>query len=520
MLTAALGALRGGGYPSLRAFVDKLDAAGELVRIGRPCDPKLEIAAIANRTMKLPGGGPALWFEHVRGSRFPLLINAFGSKKRMALALGVDALEEHAAALAELLGAHEAGGSMWDKLKLLPKLARVAGAMPKSIDGPAPCQEVVEEGDAVDLTQLPILTCWPDDGGPFITLPIVITHDPETGTRNLGMYRLQLLDKKTTGMHWQAHKTGMRHFHKYKERGQRVPVAVVLGGDPAMTYAATAPLPDGIDELLLAGFLRRRAVELVPCKTQPIEVPADADFVLEGYVDPTEPLVTEGPFGDHTGFYTPRDQYPAFHVTCVTRRREAIYPTTIVGRPPMEDAWLGKATERLFLPLVRMMLPELVDYNLPVEGVFHNMAIVAIDKQYPFHGRKIMHALWGLGQLMFTKCVVVVDKDVNVHDLAEVAWRVLNNIDPKRDVMLTEGPLDHLDHAPTRQFYGGKIGIDATHKGPDEGTRKWPEEIVMSDEVRSLVARRWAEYGIDAAEDGANGAPARRNRVLRQLLRR
>jgi 4-hydroxy-3-polyprenylbenzoate decarboxylase len=498
MLSQAFDSLRGGGYSSLRAFVERLDGAGELVRIGRACDPRLEIAAIANRTMKLPGGGPALLFENVRGSAYPLLINGFGSRRRMAMALGVDALEEHARAMAELLGAHEAGSSLWDKLKLLPKLARVAGALPKTASGPAPCQEVVE--DIVDLTQLPILTCWPDDGGPFITLPIVLTHDPETGTRNLGMYRMQLLDRRTTGMHWQAHKTGMRHFHKYKERGQRVPVAVVLGGDPAITYAATAPLPDGVDELLLAGFLRRRAVELVACKTQPIEVPADADFVLEGYVDPTEPMIDEGPFGDHTGFYTPRDKYPAFHVTCVTRRKDPIYPTTIVGRPPMEDAWLGKATERLFLPLIRMMLPELVDYNLPVEGVFHNMAIVAIDKQFAWHGRKIMHALWGMGQLMFTKCVIVVDKDVNVHDLAEVGWRVLNNIDPKRDVMISDGPYDVLDHASCSVGFGGKMGVDATAKWKEEGyERGWPAVAAMAPDVDARVDQLWNGLGIAQA---------------------
>jgi 4-hydroxy-3-polyprenylbenzoate decarboxylase len=497
MLSSAAGLL-GGGYSSLRAFVEKLEASGELVRIGRRCDPKLEVAAIANRAMKLRGGGPALLFENVGGSRFPLLINAYGSKRRMALALGVDEIEEHARALAELLGAHEVGASLWDKLKLLPKLVRVAGAMPKTISGPAPCQEVVETD--VDLTQLPILTSWPDDGGPFITLPIVMTHDPETGTRNCGMYRMQLLDKRTTGMHWQAHKTGMRHFKKYQERGQRVPVAVVLGGDPALTYSATAPLPDGIDELLLAGFLRRRAVEMVPCKTQPIEVPADADFVLEGYVDPTEPLIDEGPFGDHTGFYTPRDKYPAFHVTCVTRRKDAIYPATVVGKPPMEDAWLGKATERLFLPLLRMMLPELVDYNLPVEGVFHNMAIVAIDKQYPWHGRKIMHALWGMGQLMFTKCVVVVDKGVDVHDLQDVAWRVLNNIDPKRDVMISDGPYDVLDHASCSVGYGGKMGIDATAKWKEEGyERGWPEVASMPAAVEAGVDRFWSSLGIETA---------------------
>jgi 4-hydroxy-3-polyprenylbenzoate decarboxylase len=481
-------------YASLRSFVERLDRGGELVRIGRECDPWLEIAHIADRAMKLPGGGPALLFERVRGSRYPLVINAFGSQRRMAWALGVDSIDEHARALAELVGP-EMPESLWEKLKMLPKLGRVAGSLPKTTRGSAPCQEVVEHDP--DLRALPILTCWPGDGGPFLTLPIVITRDPETGARNLGMYRMQLLDGRTTAMHWQAHKTGMRHFMKARARGERVPVAVVLGGDPAITYAATAPLPDGIDELILAGFLRRRAVELVQCKTIDLEVPADADFVLEGYVDPAEPLVEEGPFGDHTGYYTPRDQYPAFHVTCVTRRKDPIFPATVVGRPPMEDAWLGKATERLFLPLLRMTTPEIVDYNLPVEGVFHNMAIVAIDKQYAFHGRKIMHALWGMGQLMFTKCVIVVDKDVNIHDLAEVGWRVLNNIDPKRDVMISEGPYDVLDHASCTVGFGGKMGIDATAKWKEEGyERKWPEVCVTSAEIAARVDRLWPELGI------------------------
>jgi 4-hydroxy-3-polyprenylbenzoate decarboxylase len=413
----------------------------------------------------------------------------------MARALGVRDLDEHARALAELLGA-QLPGTWWEKLKLLPKLARVAQSAPRRTSAAAaPCQEVIES--RVDLRALPVLTSWPKDGGPFFTLPVVITRDPETGARNCGMYRMQLLDGQTTAMHWQAHKTGMRHFQKARERGERVPVAVALGGDPAVTYAATAPLPDGVDELLLAGFLRRRAVEVVPCRTIDLEVPADADFVLEGWVDPREPLVDEGPFGDHTGFYTPRDKYPAFHVTCVTRRREPIYPATLVGRPPMEDAWLGKATERLFLPLLRLTMPELVDYNLPVEGVFHNMAIVAIDKQYPFHGRKIMHALWGLGQLMFTKCVVVVDRDVDVHDLAGVAWRVLNNIDPRRDVMISDGPYDVLDHASCTVGFGGKLGVDATAKWKEEGyERAWPEVAAMSAEVQARVDRIWNELGI------------------------
>jgi 4-hydroxy-3-polyprenylbenzoate decarboxylase len=481
-------------YPSLRAFVERLDRAGELVRIRREVDPYLEVSALADRVMKLPGGGPALLFEAPRGSRYPILVNAFGSRRRMAWALGVEDVREHAEAMAELLGAH-VPGSLWDKLKMLPKLARVAGSLPRKASGAAPCQEVIE--DEPDLRTLPVLTCWPKDGGPFFTLPLVITHDPDTCTRNVGMYRMQVLGPRTTAMHWQAHKTGLRHYRRAKERGERVPVAVVLGGDPALTYAATAPLPDGVDELVLAGFLRKKPVELTKCRSIELEVPADADFVLEGYVDPEEPLVEEGPFGDHTGFYTPKDLYPAFHVTCITRRRDPIFPATVVGRPPMEDAWLGKATERIFLPLLRMMLPEVVDYNLPVEGVFHNMAIVALDKQYPFHGRKIMHALWGMGQLMFTKCVVVVDKDVDVHDVAEVAWRVLNNIDPRRDVMISDGPYDVLDHASCTVGFGGKLGVDATAKWPEEGyQRGWPEVATPAPEVAGRIDRLWPELGL------------------------
>ena len=360
---------------------------------------------------------------------------------------------------------------------MLPKLARIAAATPKTVRN-APCQEVVETD--IDLGKLPILTTWPEDGGPYITLPMVITRDPDKGTRNVGCYRMQVYDARTTGMHWQLHKTGRRHMRRYKELGQsRMPVAVALGGDPVLPYAATAPLPDGIDEFLFAGFLRRKPVEMVQCKTIDLEVPASADFMLEGYVDVDE-LRREGPFGDHTGYYSLADDYPVFHLTAITRRESPIYATTVVGPPPQEDAWLGKATERLFLPLLQMTFPEIVDMNLPIEGVFHNLCIVSIKKEYPHHARKICHSLWGMGQMMFAKCIIVVDEDVNVQEVREVAWRALNNIDAKRDVFFAEGPIDVLDHASSAFGFGGKLGVDATRKWKDEGfTREWPEVLKM-----------------------------------------
>ncbi len=478
-------------YQGLADFVRHLESIGELVRVRVPVDPRLEITEIADRCMK--NAGPALLFENVRGSAFPLAINLFGSRRRMSLALGVADLDEHAEELADLLRA-QPGATIWDKLRALPKLARLAAAAPRRVSAGA-CQEVIEK--EVDLDALPVATCWPDDGGPFFTLAQVITRDPDTGVRNVGMYRLQRLDRRTTAMHWQVHKTGHRHYRRHRELGRRIPVAVALGGDPAEIYSASAPVPDGVDEYLLAGFLRRRPVDLVRCQTHDLEVPADADFVLEGYVDPAEPLVDEGPFGDHTGFYTPRDRFPAFHVTCVTRRREPIYPHTIVGPPPMEDAWLGKASERLFLPLLRMTFPELVDLNLPVEGAFHNLALLSIHKQYPAHARKVAHALWGTGQLMFTKCVAIVDEDVDVQRPAEVAWRVLANLDPQRDVFFSDGPTDQLDHAPCTPCVSSKIGIDATRKWPEEGyTRGWPEVARMSPAVQARVDRMWSELGI------------------------
>jgi 4-hydroxy-3-polyprenylbenzoate decarboxylase len=423
----------------------------------------------------------------------PLLINAFGSKNRMALALGVTDVEEHAREIAKLIQT-KPPKAFREKLQLLGELAKLAGIPPKHVkDGL--CQEVVHRDPDLDI--LPVLTCWPGDGGPFVTLPMVFSKDPVKGTRNVGLYRMQIFDRRTTGMHWHLHKVGARHFQTQKEQSGRMELAVCLGGDPAMIYAATAPLPDQIDEILFAGFLRKKGVELTNCLTVNVEVPANSDIVIEGYVDPSEPLRREGPFGDHTGFYSLADDYPAFHVTCITHRKNPIYPTTIVGRPPMEDAYLGKATERLFLPLLRVTLPEITDMNLPVHGVFHNLAIVAIKKEYPAHARKVMHALWGLGQMMFTKTLIVVDHDVNVQDLTEVVWVAGNHIDPKRDTVFVEGPVDVLDHAAPISGYGSKIGIDATRKWRGEGfEREWPEAIVMDAQTKAYIDSIWDKLGL------------------------
>lgn len=456
---------RSGG---LWAFVEKLEKAGELHRIKVPVSPRLEITEITDRVIK--AGGPALLFEGT-GTEFPLLINAYGSERRMALALGVERLEEVSERLLRLFQALMGPkASFWEKLALLPKLSEIAGYLPRQWRGRrAPCQEVVYLGKEARLSRLPILTCWPEDGGPFITLPIVHTYHPETGQRNVGMYRIQVYDDYTTAIHWQLHKVSRRHYEAWKALGKKMPVAIALGGDPVYAYAATAPLPENVDEYILAGFLRRRPVELVPCLTQPMEVPADADIVIEGYVDPTEPLRIEGPFGDHTGYYSLPDYYPVFHVTAITHRRKAIYPATIVGIPPQEDAWLGKATERIFLtPLRLTFLPELVDMELPIEGVFHNMAIVSIQKEYPGQGMKAIHTLWGAGQLMLTKIAVVVDKEVNLRDYWAVAQAVAQNADLRTDVVFSQGPIDVLDHACSQMGFGGKLGIDGTRKLPEE----------------------------------------------------
>jgi len=421
------------------------------------------------------------------------LINAFGSMKRMALALGVDDVETIASEIDRLIRT-KPPKSFKDKLALLGQLAKLA-AIPPKIVGAGVCQEVIEREP--DLNILPVLTCWPGDAGPFITLPMVFSKDPKSGTRNVGLYRMQVFDQRTTGMHWHPHKVGARHFQQQKETSGRMELAVCLGGDPAMIYAATAPLPPQIDEILFTGFLRKKGVELVKGVTVDIEVPANSDIVIEGYVDPAEPLRREGPFGDHTGFYSLADDYPAFHVTCITHRKDPIYPTTIVGRPPMEDAYLGKTTERLFLPLLRVTLPEIVDMNLPVHGVFHNLALISIKKEYPAHARKVMHALWGLGQMMFTKTLIVVDHDVNVHDLSEITWVVGNNIDPKRDTVFVEGPVDILDHAAPALGYGSKFGIDATRKWRSEGyEREWPDAIVMNEKTKKYIDSIWEKLGL------------------------
>ena len=483
-------------YDGLRAFVTALEREGELVRVSREVDPYLELAEIADRTMK--AGGPALLFENVKGSAFPLLINAYGSRKRMSRALGVNDLEDHAKTIGELVHTR-APKSARELADMAGKLPQLASAVPRKVTSAA-CQEVVHTGDDVDLLQLPVMTCWPDDGGPFFTLPNVITKDPDTGARNIGMYRMQRIDRNTTGMHWQIHKTGARHFRRAKELGKRLEVAVAFGGDPALTYAATAPLPDGIDEWMFAGFLRGKPVEYVKCKTVDLEVPADADFVLEGYVDPSEELFAEGPFGDHTGYYTPVDAFPRFHVTAITRRRDCVYPATLVGPPPMEDEWLGKATERLFLPLLKMIFPEVVDMNLPVEGAFHNLVIVSIKKQYPFHASRIAHGLWGSGQMSFSKVICVLDHDVDVHNVKDVAWRLLANLDPKRDISMVDGPIDQLDHAASQALYGGKMCIDGTSKWPEEGyKREWPTVARQSEDVKRHVDGIWAELGIPLA---------------------
>jgi len=496
----------------LREWIARLEREGELVRVDAEVDPDLEITEINDRTVK--AGGPALLFERVKGSEHPLLINQFGTERRMAMAFDAPSLDSVAEKLGDVLEMQPPEGLV-EKVRGLQKLKSIADSRPKTVRS-APCQEVVLEGDEATLDLLPIQTCWPGDAAPFITLPAVITHDPHTGTRNVGMYRMQKLGPRATAMHWQIHKDGRAD---YLATDGKIEVAVALGLDPVTTYSASAPLPKHIDELMLAGFLRGEPVELVQAKTVDVEVPANAEIVLEGTIAKHE-LTDEGPFGDHTGYYTPPEQFPVFNLTAITMRRDAIYPSIVVGKPPQEDGWLGKATERIFLPAIRMTVPEIVDYDLPVAGAFHNCCIVSIRKAFPGQAQKVMHAIWGLGMLSLTKAIVVVDEWVDVHDYEEVLFRVGANVDPQRDVLITEGPLDHLDHAPTRQFYGGKMGIDATHKGPQEGTREWPPEIEMTAEVKELVDRRWAEYGIPLDPAAGNGRISQSPRPLRRLLRR
>jgi 4-hydroxy-3-polyprenylbenzoate decarboxylase len=489
-------------YRSFSHFLETLERAGELVRVSTPVATELEITAWADREMKSPGGGKALLFErptvHGEVSRFPLAINTMGSERRMALALGLENVGELARKMELLLKAKPPTSlrSAWD---LAMQGLGVLHAKPSHVSEAA-CQEVVVRFDerspapaAAALASLrvpsplPILHCWPNDGGRFITFPCVHTRDPDTGERNLGMYRMQVYDERTTGMHWQVHKVGARHGKRYYERGQRMPVAVTLGGDPAYTFAATAPLPDGLDEILFAGYLRQKSVELVKCQTVDLEVPADVDFVLEGYVQPGE-LRPEGPFGDHTGFYTPVDDYPVFHLTAITHRANPVYPCTIVGIPPMEDFYMGSASVRIFLPVFRMNFPEIVDLALPAEGVFHNLVFVSIQKQYPWQAYKIMHGLWSMGQMMFSKYIVVVDEDCNVHNTSEVLFRLCANTDPQRDSLFTKNPTDALDHAQTYPNLGSHLGIDATRKLPSEGHhRAWPELLKMPAEIVARV---------------------------------
>ena len=492
---------------SLRDWISLLERENELLRVDVEVDPHLEVTEIVDRTIK--SGGPALIFTKPKSSH-PLLINQFGTERRMCMAFDAPSLDAVARKLEDVLEMQPPQG-LAEKVRGLRKLKSIADSLPKTARS-GPAQEVVLTGEDIDLGLLPIQTCWPGDAGPFITLPAVITKDPHTGVRNVGMYRMQVLDARTTAMHWQIHKDGRMD---YLAADGRLDVAVALGLDPVTTYSASAPLPKHIDELMLAGFLKGEPVELVRCKTVDLEVPANAEIVLEGYVQKDD-LTNEGPFGDHTGYYTGVEAFPVFHVTAMTMREGAVYPSIVVGKPPQEDAWLGKATERIFLPAVKMTVPEIVDYDLPVAGAFHNCVIVSIRKRFPGQAQKVMHAIWGLGMLSLSKSIVVVDEHVNVHDYEEVFFYVTANVDPKRDVLLTEGPLDHLDHAPTLQFYGGKLGIDATEKGTQEGTREWPTEIEMSDEIKSLVDSRWAEYGLDAAPAAVDG----QRRSLRQLLRR
>jgi len=492
----------------LREWIALLEHEGELVRVVAEVDPELEITEITDRVVK--AGGPALLFENVRGSKLPLLINQFGTERRMCMAFGVDRLSDVAAKLEEVLELSPPQGLV-DKVRKLGTLKSIADSMPKTVSR-APCQEVVLEGDDVDLDALPIMRCWPLDAGRFITLPAVITKDRTTGVRNVGMYRMQKVDRRTTFMHWQIHKDGRADLLAAPDG--RIPVAVALGLDPVTAYSASAPLPKHVGELMVAGFLKGSPVQLVACKTVDLEVPANAEIVLEGWVDASD-VGLEGPFGDHTGFYTPPEEFPRFRVSAITMRRNAIYPSIVVGKPPAEDEWLAKATERIFLPAIRMSVPELVDYDLPTAGTFHNCVIVSIRKRFPGHARKVMYAVWGLGLLSLSKSVVVVDESVDVHDYGQVFFHVCANVDPKRDVVLVEGPIDQLDHASVLPSYGGKIGFDATAKGPDEGTRAWPPEIEMTPEVKTAVDARWHELGLSLHADQPpvqNGRRAARRR--------
>src|SRR6266404_5804133 len=502
-------------YSSFRHFLETLEHAGELKHVAEPVDTELVISEWADREMKSPGGGKALLFEQPmidgKVSKFPVAINTMGSRRRMAMALGRESVDDVAQEIQLILKA-KPPTDLREGWSLLKQGIHLLHARPKQVKE-ALCQQEVqildagfsildEKGSAANnrassiqhpasagftLRDLPILKCWPKDGGRFITFPNVHTRDPESGARNVGVYRMQIYDEQTTAMHWQVHKVGARHGKRYYERGEHMPVAVTLGGDPVYTFAATAPLPDGLDEILFAGFLRRKSVEMVRCKTIDVEVPADVDFVLEGYVQPGE-MRPEGPFGDHTGYYTAVEDYPVFHLTAITHRRDAIYPTTIVGPPPMEDFYMGDACVRILLPVFKMNFPEIVDMTLPPEGVFHNLVFVSIRKQYPYQAFKVMHGLWGMGQMMFSKYIVAVDEDCDVHNTSEVLFRLCANTDPGRDSTIIRNPSDSLDHAPTEQNIGSHMGFDATRKLPGENYhRQWPELLKMTDEAKALV---------------------------------
>ena len=480
-------------YRDLRDFIHRLEKEGELKRISVEVDPVLEITEITDRVTR--AGGPALLFERPKGSRIPLLINMLGSARRMNLALEVERLEEVAERIRAFLDVQSPQG-LFDKLKMLPKLAELGSFFPKTVKSGA-CKEVIRKQD-FSLFEFPMLKCWPKDGGRYITWPLVITKNPETGKRNVGVYRMQVFDERTTAMHWQTQKQGAEHFRRARARDAhgRIEVAVAIGADPATCLAGVLPVPPDLDEMMFAGFLRREPVEMVACETCSLEVPANAEIVLEGYVDLNE-FRTEGPFGDHTGFYSLEGEYPVLHVTCITHRRDPIYLTTIVGPPPQEDFFMGHAIERIFLPVMKMQYPEIADISMPAEGIFHNLMIVSIRKSYPGHARKIMNAIWSLGQAMFTKVLVVVDHDVDVQNPREVVWKALCAIDPERDVQMMLGPVDTLDHAARRQDFGSHMGIDATRKWPSEGfQRPWPEEIVMDAETKARVDALWKSLGL------------------------
>ncbi len=479
-------------YKDLREFIEFLEKEHLLRRIKTEVSAELEITEILDRAVK--SNGPALLFENVKGYKIPVFANAFGTMERMCLALGVDSLDEIGERIQKLLE-FEAPSGIWEGIKMLPQVAELTSFAPKYVKS-GPCKEVILKED-FSLDDFPVLKCWPQDGGRFITLPLVFTKNSKTGKQNVGMYRMQVYDGKTTGMHGHIHKHGARDYADASGKSDRIEVAVAIGADPAVVYSATAPLPDNIDEMMFAGFLRKKNVELVKCETVDLFVPAYAEIILEGYVDSKERRI-EGPFGDHTGYYSLADEFPVFHLTCITHRKNPIYHATVVGIPPMEDAYLGKTTERIFLPLMRAQLPEIVDINLPVEAVFHNLCIVSIKKRYPGHAKKVMFALWGMGQMMFAKTIIVLGDDVNVQDMREVLWATTTRMDPARDVIIIDrAPTDTLDHASSLPNLGSKMGIDATRKGRDEGfNREWPDALKMDEAVKAHVNKIWKELGL------------------------